>query len=121
MRWGDPGSPLLHLNGSANPSSFSRFRSVKCCVVCCRGGPGQGLCVHRAEGVPHVPWGAGGRPSRGLRLTCQLRPVSLRLEGPCSGQLSPVWGFLYLERGSHSPGLLSLPLIVMRGDGISAP
>lgn len=65
---------LLHLNGSA-AASFSRFRSVKFCVLCCRGGLGQGLCVHRAEGGPLVQWGAGGRPSGGLWLACQLRPL----------------------------------------------
>lgn len=108
----------LHLNGSANSSSCSRFRSAKHCVVLPRRAS-QGLRAPIAEGVPLVP--EEGQAVRGLRLACQLRPVSPPLEGPCSGQLSPVWGFLYLERGSHAPGLLSLPFIVTRGDGVSAP
>lgn len=79
---------LLHLNGSA--ASFSRFRSMKFCVLCCRGGLGQGLCVHRAEGGPLVQWGqgAGCLGGSGSRVSCSLsapgRPL-LRSAEPSVG------------------------------------
>lgn len=71
-----------------------------------------GACVSAwGRGRPEHPRGRG-RPSRGLRPVCSSELVSLPLEGPCSGWLLPVWGFLYLDGGHMPLGLTSLPSIV---------
>lgn len=70
-------------------------------------------------GLQRSEWPARrGRPSSRLWLVCCSELVSFPLEGPCSGQLLLVWGFLYLEGGHMPLGLISMPFIVTRGDSI---